>query len=50
MSASDCIVSPTNGGRLLWWWVGLVTLCVQGLEWPSRVILCQWHSTIVTTN
>jgi len=19
--ASDCILSPTNGGRPLWWWV-----------------------------
>jgi len=21
--ASDCILRPTNGGRPLWWWVGL---------------------------
>jgi len=21
--ATDCILSPTKGGRLLWWWVGL---------------------------
>jgi len=44
--ASDCILSPTNGGRPLWWWVG--SACMQGLEWPSpsRVLLCQWHSTI----
>jgi len=33
-----------------WWWVGLVTLCVQGSEWPSisRVILCHWHSILPT--
>jgi len=44
---------PTNGGRPLWWWLGLATLCLQGSEWPStsRVILwCQWHSTILTKN
>jgi len=48
VSASDCILSPTNGGRPLWRWVGLVTLCVQGSEWSSssRVILCQWYSAI----
>jgi len=50
--ASGCTLSPTKDGRPLWWWVGLTTLCVQGSEWPStsRVILCQWHSTILTTN
>jgi len=35
MFASDCILCLTNGGRPLWWWVGLATLCVQGSEWPS---------------
>jgi len=24
MFASDCILSPTNGSRPLWWWVGPV--------------------------
>jgi len=44
---------PTNGGRPLWWWVGLMTPCMQGSEWPStsRVILyVKWHNTILTTN
>jgi len=46
---SDYTLSPTKDGRPLWWWVGLAKLCVQGSEWPSpsRVILCQWHSTIL---
>jgi len=50
--ASDCTLSPIKDGRPLWWWVGLAALCVQGSEWPlpSRVILCQWHSSILTTN
>jgi len=41
--AHDCILSLTNGGRLLWWWVGFATFCVQGSEQPitSRVVLCQ---------
>jgi len=48
MFATDYILSPTNGGRPLWWWVGPATLCVQESEWPStfRVILYQWHSTL----
>jgi len=48
----DCILSPNKDGRPLWWWVSFATLCIQGSEWPltSRVILCQWHSTILTTN
>jgi len=43
--ASDCILSPTNGGRPL---VVVGGPCVQRSEWPStsRVIQCQWHSTI----
>jgi len=43
------ILSPTNDGRPLWWWVGLATLSVQGSKWPStsRVILCPWYSTIL---
>jgi len=42
----------TKDGRPLWCSVGLSTLYVQGSEWPStsRVILCQWHSTILITN
>jgi len=38
--ASDCILSPTNGDRPLWWWVG--PECSIS-EWTStsRVILCQ---------
>jgi len=23
---ADCILSPTNGGHLLWWWVGIATI------------------------
>jgi len=49
---SDCIISSTKDGLLLRWWVGVAMLCVQGSEWPSpsRIILCQWHSTIITLN
>jgi len=43
----------TNGASpVVWWWMGFAMLCVQELEWTSssRVILCQWRSTILTTN
>jgi len=44
--ASDWFLSPTNGGRPLWWWVGPACRDRNDHQPPESSILCQWHSAI----
>jgi len=45
--ASDCILSSTNCGRSLWWWVGPACRDRNDHQPPgSSYVVCQWYGAI----